>query len=371
MSERATIESSLVALAGVVSLFELYGDRHAATLRQADDAARLLSTVRGASAQVRLFLMPGKVVCDQTSYVVTLPACESAILRLIELGATLITVRSDVTMLAVLDAVRTLRQGVPAGSNQAAPLQFGRTGVRENAESSADSGSESGAGVSVAQREAIDQAWRGIQLGDRTCLTPLLSMAGDIATAAHAGAGTILPMARLADYDEYTFSHTVNVGLLASALATEVGLSKQQVEDITVAALLHDIGKLQVPKLILNKEGPLDKDERSRVMRHPVDGAALLYGAPGVPRMAAIVAFEHHMNLDGTGYPIRRRRWRISAASEIVHIADVFDALRTHRPYRKAMELDKALGIMRSESGVAFDPELFKVFADSVVKRAS
>lgn len=369
MTDRALIESSVVALVGVASLCEIYGDRHAAVLRQANDVVPLLERLRAARAQVVVYLMPDKVVIDQVSHVVSTPGAIAAIDRLIALGATSISIRPGLSMLAVLEACSALSRRQLASAASAA-LQFGRTAIdgAGNAQSGAapDCGWERPAGSS----EAIQSAWQGVRLGQCDQIMPLIALASDIASTTTTRAGTVLPMARLADHDEYTFSHTVNVGLLASALAAEVGLSRQQVEDITVAALLHDIGKLQVPKSISSKEGPLNDAERARVMMHPVDGAALLYGAPGVPRVAAIVAFEHHMNLNGTGYPVRLKH-RVSCASEIVHIADVFDALRTHRPYRAAMSEDEALRILQADAGKAFDPELLNVFMNAVVKRAA
>ncbi len=369
MNDGQRIEAAIVALAGVHSMCELYGARHAATLRQADEAARLLESLRGKQTEVTACLMPGKFVMGSVSHVATFPGAIAAIDRLIKLGATSVTIRQGVTMLAVISAAKSLCE-TSMNALHGLPVQFGQAGIEGGAPDEKRQTGEPAFSACSEQRDAIRSAWGDIREGDGDQVAPLIGLASDIVAATQTGSGTILPMARLADYDEYTFSHTVNVGLLASALAAEAGFSPARIEEITVGALLHDIGKLHIPKEILCKEGPLDDAERAVVMEHPGSGAAMLFGAPGVPRVAAIIAFEHHMNLDGSGYPKRRRPWRISIASQVVHIADVFDAMCTHRPYRRAMDEAKALSIMTEDAGVAYDPQLFKVFVDSVVQRA-
>src|SRR5581483_8706154 len=153
-------------------------------------------------------------------------------------------------------------------------------------------------------------------------------------------------LAELKNHDEYTFVHTVNVGILSAALGEAAGMSEEQIFQLTVAALLHDVGKQRTPLEILNKTGKLEEIERKRMERHTVEGAAILLSRKGVPDVAPIVAFEHHANLDGTGYPNLGRLARPHLASQIVHVADVFDALRTNRPYRAAMEPAKARAIL-------------------------
>ena len=135
--------------------------------------------------------------------------------------------------------------------------------------------------------------------------------------------------------------------------------------DLTVAAVLHDIGKRLTPKSVLNKAGKLTDDEWKLVQRHPEDGARLLFGAPDIPAVAPIVAFEHHMYPDG-GYPPVAAGWKMHLASRIVQIADVFDALRTDRPYRKGMSLQEALEILQKDAGTRYEHALLDAFARRV-----
>ncbi len=103
------------------------------------------------------------------------------------------------------------------------------------------------------------------------------------------------------------------------------------------------------------------------MQRHAAYGAAILEARTELPPLAAVVAYQHHMNLDGTGYPARPRGTTIHPASQIVHIADIFDALRTRRPYRDALPVGRVLDILGQDAGPKIDRELFEVFAQMIV----
>jgi HD-GYP domain-containing protein (c-di-GMP phosphodiesterase class II) len=141
------------------------------------------------------------------------------------------------------------------------------------------------------------------------------------------------------------------------------------VHELNMAALLHDLGKQLVPPELLNKTGKFTDEEFEIVQRHPVDGARILLSTPGASELSAIVAYEHHVRADGTGYPKVPRGWKLNLASRVVQLADVFDALRTHRPYRPALPVPKILELMRSDVGTMFDPDLLEIFFRNVVSR--
>jgi putative nucleotidyltransferase with HDIG domain len=187
----------------------------------------------------------------------------------------------------------------------------------------------------------------------------------DICAAVSVARGIMPPLASLKSHDEYTFVHTINVALLSTALAEEVGMRGDTLLDLTVAAVLHDIGKRMIPKSVLNKEGKLTDDEWKIVQRHPVDGARLLFDAPDIPPIAPIVAYEHHMYPDG-GYPRVAGGWKMHLASRIVQVADVFDALRTDRPYRAGMSPQDAIDILQKDAGTRYEHALLDAFIGRV-----
>jgi putative nucleotidyltransferase with HDIG domain len=169
-------------------------------------------------------------------------------------------------------------------------------------------------------------------------------------------------LASLKSEDEYTYVHATNVALLTMSLAEYLGFSGKPLENIGVAALLHDVGKMVIPDEILNKPGVLDSDERTVMETHPLRGLQYLTRQTDVTSLALIAAMEHHLKFDGSGYPHIQDGWRPNIVSQMVSVSDVFDALRSKRPYRDPVSQDKILDILRKESGKALNPELVENF---------
>jgi hypothetical protein len=179
----------------------------------------------------------------------------------------------------------------------------------------------------------------------------------------------LIPLIQLQSHDAYTVTHITNVAVLSMALATSLGFSAAFVHDQGTAALLHDVGKLRVPVDVLTSPTKLTEAQLVLMKRHPEDGARMLMGAGRLPELAAIVAFEHHLQFDGGGYPAVPAGWRSHVASEITHVADVYDALRSDRPYRKGLPPETAAQMMTADAGRVFDPYVLKVFFEQVAPR--
>jgi HD-GYP domain-containing protein (c-di-GMP phosphodiesterase class II) len=164
-------------------------------------------------------------------------------------------------------------------------------------------------------------------------------------------------------FSEYTYVHATNVSIITLFQAEALGLKGEKLHDVGVAALMHDVGKMFVPKEVLEKPGKLNDEEWHQMKQHPAEGAKYLSALPDVPKLAMIAAFEHHMKFDGNGYPgVRRTGSRQHIVSQMVAIADFFDALRTERPYRKAMDIATIIGLMREGAGKEFNPLLVNNF---------
>lgn len=189
-----------------------------------------------------------------------------------------------------------------------------------------------------------------------------------LSVAMHAGRRVMLPLVELKEYDEYSVTHSLNVSLLAMGLAERVGLSGSEVHDYGIAALLHDIGKTLVPLDILNKAGRHTTAERRAMKRHAADGARLILHADEELELAAVVAYEHHIMSNGGGYPALRFRRTCHPASRLVQVCDVFDALRTRRPYREAWPLDRAITCLQNLAGAEFDPQLVEPFVAMIAE---
>jgi putative nucleotidyltransferase with HDIG domain len=169
--------------------------------------------------------------------------------------------------------------------------------------------------------------------------------------------------------DPYTHGHSRRVARHAERIARELGLAPEQVAKVRAAALVHDIGKINVPRPILNKPGQLTDAEFALVKRHPGDGAAMV-AALGDAELTAIVR-SHHERIDGTGYPDGLAGADIPIGARIIAVADTFDAITSARPYRRSRTHKQALDVMRAEGGMQLDAAAVAAFASYYSARRS
>jgi len=174
----------------------------------------------------------------------------------------------------------------------------------------------------------------------------------------------IYRLAKAAEYrDEHTGSHIQRVSYYSVKIAEKIGLPPSEIELIKYGSPLHDIGKLGIPDSILLKPGALSPKEWEIMKMHTLIGSKILKGSKiKYLNAAETIALHHHERWDGTGYPHGLKGEEIPLYARIVAVADVFDALTTDRPYRKALSVDTALKIIEQESGTHFDPELANEF---------
>ena len=193
-------------------------------------------------------------------------------------------------------------------------------------------------------------------------------MVRSLSLAMHSEQAMVLPLLQLKEFDQYTTTHSMNVSVLAMALGEFLQLGPATVRALGVAGLLHDLGKVCIPRDILVKPGTLTDSEREVIQQHPVTGAKMLLEHSEPMELAAVVAYEHHVRLDGGGYPKLHDARGAQYASRIVHICDVYDALRTTRPYRHAWESERALTYIHDRAGVEFDPSIAGSFISMMRK---
>jgi len=181
---------------------------------------------------------------------------------------------------------------------------------------------------------------------------------------------TLLGLANIKNYDEYTFNHSVNVAIYAIALGQRIGIPKKHLSHLGMAGLFHDIGKTKIPKEILNKTGKLSSEEWTMMRAHPIVGSEIVMRMKEWGELSTRLidaAFEHHLKYDLTGYPRLTRKKKITLFGRIVTIADFYDALVRPRVYNRFPYVsEKILGLMLERSGKDFDPAIVKVFINMI-----
>ncbi|HUW64636.1 MAG TPA: HD-GYP domain-containing protein [Spirochaetia bacterium] len=173
---------------------------------------------------------------------------------------------------------------------------------------------------------------------------------------------SLVNLAEIRRYDDYLLSHSLDVCVLSVVTAVNLGWSKEKIVQLGLAALMHDVGKVRVPRAILMKPGPLDPEEFSQVQKHPLYALDILKEEPAIMEAAS----QHHENMDGSGYPYGLQGGAISEFARIIAIADLFDAMTTDRVYRRAIPVNEVLELIYASGGERFDLQYVRSFVHSI-----
>jgi len=214
-------------------------------------------------------------------------------------------------------------------------------------------------GLAVQAAEAI---WGAAGAGDAPDPQAAQTIVEALSNAVTQDRSSMIALTTLKAHDAYTFSHMVNVSLLTMAQARTLGIQGSLLREFGLAGLMHDIGKVKTPPELLVKADRLTGSETALVQRHVIDGAHLLRRTSNMPALPPVVAFEHHLKYDFSGYPEGIGRRALNLCTMLVSISDVFDALRTKRPYRDALPTERVRAMIAAQSGGAFEPTLLRRF---------
>jgi HD-GYP domain-containing protein (c-di-GMP phosphodiesterase class II) len=363
----------LTSLSQALSTLALYGEAHPAVRRATDAAYRALADLQRERASLIFTFLPEEVLFGRD----LLPELErwewSA--RFAQGGIERLEISGGVSephferFVGHAAAVLGLRNDADAELWQDGPegIRFGRVRLED-----ANGNASQAAPLAVAtlgyslreEREAV--GWVHQEVGDGKSI-PMLEAYGvvrSLSLAMHGGQAMVMPLLQLKEFDQYTTTHSMNVSVLTMALGEFLGLAPGAVHGFGLAGLLHDLGKVRIPKEILSKPGKLTPKERAVVEAHPADGARMILEGTEPLDLAAVVAYEHHRCHDGGGYPRVHYARDAHQASRLVHVCDVYDALRTRRPYRDAWTSPQALHYIQERAGAEFDPAMATAFID-------
>jgi putative nucleotidyltransferase with HDIG domain len=324
---------------------QLYSPTHPIVTRNLDALAEALKTLHAHDETVVIGLLGDELIVGDQPMSKTSSSMGELIRRLKSLGIERISFAREVTA----DDIRTFvdkfgeiektlartAQDDLAGQLESASIKVGRVTINERAP---DEGTDA-ATIRKLYAEAVSVAstlWESARTDERPDATSAQSMIEGLAQAVLQNRSALMALTALKEYDNYTFTHMVNVSILTMAQARGLGIEGPLLREFGMSALMHDIGKVKTPTEILNKPDKLTAEEFGIMKRHTIDGAEILRSTADIPPLAPVVAFEHHLRLDGAGYPDGVSRPTLNLATMLCGIADVYDAMRSQRKYQQA-----------------------------------
>jgi len=363
----------LVSFGQAVSTMALYNDGHPSRERAVDRSYQCLRDLQQHDPRPQFSFLGEETIYGETA-LRALGDWEWGI-RLAQAGVQRIELEPNVTREEYEEFLEEMMARITLAfidSAQAQPAR--RTGIRIGAlgirGSSTGLPEEQEIQVPIAtpayslseEAASIQSMHRDVKERGKLPLAEAEAVVRSLSMAMHGDQEMMLPLLQLKEFDEYTTTHSLNVSVLTMALAESLELSSDDVRTFGIAGLLHDLGKVNIPPDILNKPGKLTDDERGVIQNHPVDGARLIIESGRRLDLAAAVAHEHHIMINGHGYPKCHYPRDCHKASKLIHVCDVYDALRTRRPYRDAWEPDRIITYIEERAGTEFEPEAATAF---------
>lgn len=211
---------------------------------------------------------------------------------------------------------------------------------------------------------AIRGVCRDIERGRIPNSAPVICVVDKMVTLTMQDPSTLLGLTMIKDYDNYTFNHCINVGVLSMALGAAVGMDAVSVRALGIAGQLHDIGKTMISKMIVNKPGKLSSNEFEEIKRHPELGAKIIRDMQGLEPNIGQIVLGHHLHYNRTGYPGWAQKLPFNQMIDIVSIADTYDAITTLRVYQHPISPNAAIKEMQSLVGTILDAKLVASFVD-------
>jgi putative nucleotidyltransferase with HDIG domain len=350
---------------------QLYSRGHPIIARNLDALSTAVTLLHSLQPSTVIGLVGDEVIVDDVP-VGKADTMGPMIRRLQNSGVERITIDRGVTLEELSTFVYAVADSAPGNVDANEPLmpplphiRVGRVTVEHRVEGSlADM-----ATIKRLYNDAVSVAgsvWESTATEAKPDATMARAMIDGLAQAVAQNRTALLALTTLKNYDNYTFTHMVNVSILTMGQARGLGIDGPLLREFGLAALMHDIGKVRTPIEILNKPDKLTDVEFAIMKRHVVDGAEILRQTPDIPALAPVVAFEHHLRIDGSGYPSGVDRSSLNVGTMLCSIADVYDAMRSQRNYQQAFPTDRILQVLKRNDGTQFDQHLVRRFVQLI-----
>lgn len=357
-------------LASAVRSVQLYASSHPLVNRNIGSFADTLAQVHPSSPTITIGFVGEEIVVGEIPLPKAGPSLVELARRLRLRGVERLSIEQGVTTDELVRLVQYLAGSRPApgagdgAASDDAPdfehIRIGKLSIEKRIEAAT-------ADMATIRRlyddavSAVENIWevaaRDGQVDAKTAQGTVQGLAQAVAQNRNA----LLALTALKNFDNYTFTHMVNVSVLTMAQARTLGVDGPLLREFGLAALMHDIGKVRIPASIVKKPERLTEEEFRIMKRHPVDGAEILRRTADMPPLVPLVAFEHHLRLDGSGYPAVSRP-SLNLATVLTSIADVYDAMRSQRVYQKAFPSERVVEVLKRNDGTLFDQHLVRRF---------
>ena len=358
-------------MAAAMRSVQLYSRAHPIVARNFQSLSATLEHVHGLAPTVVIGLVDGEVIVDDTP-IARADSLGPLVSRLQRSGIERITIDRGVTgdeIAAFVDAATALE---PVDAETPPPplpvlphIRVGRITIKPRVDGSLTDM----AAIKRLYGDAVSVAstlWESATIEGKPDATAARAMTDGLAQAVAENRTALVALTTLKEYDNYTFTHMVNVSVLTMAQAHSLGVDGPLLREFGLAGLMHDIGKVRTPIEILNKPDALSDSEFAIMKRHTVEGAEILRRTPDIPTLAPVVAFEHHLRLDGSGYPDRVSRASLNLGTMLCSLSDVYDAMRSQRLYQKSFPSERILAVLKRRDGKQFDRHLVRRFVQLV-----
>jgi putative nucleotidyltransferase with HDIG domain len=360
----ALYDDLLRKLASGIRGSQLYAPGHPLTVRNMDSLAGVLRQLHASHPALTLGIVGQDLVVADTPMPKASAQMGDLIKRLKSQEIERITIERGVTTEELERCMSLIATCAKADAFSALPhIRVGRITAEEQTKDGVHSDMAAIRRLYASAVTGAESVWESAQAEGRPDTALALQTVEGLSEAVTQNRTALIALTAMKSYDNYTFTHMVNVSILTMGQARALGIEGRLLREFGLSALMHDIGKVRTPKEVLNKPEKLNEAEFEIMKRHTVDGAEILRRTPEMPVLAPVVAFEHHLRIDGTGYPAGAKRGSLNLGTQLCSIADVYDAMRSQRAYQQAFPTDRILAVLKKDDGLHFDKHLVRRFA--------
>ncbi len=360
------VKKVLLGFSGAYKSLRLYPVEHPAIERQVQNLVNDFRPLFTHKPAVKIGVLDGTLFCDNHLFVTDEPHVTELRTLLERFALEGIEFSSGIGLAELRTFLGIFHQGRLAGKAIGPALQ--KQGVRHirviPLQNEEDEEPEKPAAVYRRALKVVSQIFKDVRLGripeSEEAVAVVQTMVKTTLSDPHA----LVALSLLKDYDNYTFTHSVNVSVISLAVGRACGLPEKKLQLLGLGGLLHDIGKLIIDREIINKPGRLTTAEFEKIKQHPSSGADIAKKMEGVSDEVVDIILAHHLRYDRQGYPADARGKRVSILADMAAIADIYDAMTTLRSYQRPMTPRKAIERLRELSGTALHPKLLAHLVD-------